>query len=325
MPPFSSFSGEGEPELQVTPEGGKKDQLPGFSVYDTGKHFLDLYNTGNGVVYWEAEVSSGWIKLSETKGVISDEKRIWVTVNGENAPKGSNVQGKVVIRWNTSTDEEWRSWENLSEKDKEAYKNGTLTYYDPGNNREVSVNLFNPVEPSIRSVKGFVENNGCISIEAEHFSRKNDKNQAWWSVLEGLGRTGNSVITIPFNIPDFKTKDEILSDSPSLEYDLWTFTTGEASLLLNCIPSYPVNKDHGLRIAFALDGENPVILDSRGDKDVISNLLVFKTKLSITGKGAHTLKIWMVDPGLAIDKIIIDTKGLKPSYLGPPESVYYKN
>ncbi|HEY0724041.1 MAG TPA: hypothetical protein VGD41_08685, partial [Pyrinomonadaceae bacterium] len=36
--------------------------------------------------------------------------------------------------------------------------------------------------------------------------------------------------------------------------------------------------------------------------------------------GAHTLKIYMVDAGVVLDKIVIDTGGLKPSYLGPPET-----
>ena len=36
--------------------------------------------------------------------------------------------------------------------------------------------------------------------------------------------------------------------------------------------------------------------------------------------GAHNLKIYMVDAGVVLDKIVIDTGGLKPSYLGPPET-----
>jgi hypothetical protein len=52
----------------------------------------------------------------------------------------------------------------------------------------------------------------------------------------------------------------------------------------------------------------------------MANLMRFRAKADLGKAGPHILKIRMVDPGLAIDKIMIDTGGLTDSYLGPPES-----
>jgi hypothetical protein len=37
------------------------------------------------------------------------------------------------------------------------------------------------------------------------------------------------------------------------------------------------------------------------------------------------LKYWAIDPGIVLQKIVIDAGGVRTSYLGPPESINNSN
>jgi len=323
MPPVSNYPANGVQEMKIATEGGDETTLPGFSVYNHDRRFIDLYNTGNGVLYWSSNATEDWIKLSAESGVISDEQRIWVTIDWDKAPKGRDQVGIITFNWFSSATNEWMSWDNMSDADKEDYKAGTITNRGPGSFFKVNLSIFNPVEPSAGSVVGFVESNGYISIEAEHYSRKTDRPYASWNIIDGLGRTGNSITVLPTNIPG-NTLNEITRKSPILEYDIYTFTEGEAKIDFNCIPSNPINAEYGLRLAVSVDDGKPIIAGIEGGRDVMSNLMKIKATLDVGKEGPHTLKVWMVDPGVIIDKIIVNTGGVVDSYLGPPESFYNK-
>ena len=89
-----------------------------------------------------------------------------------------------------------------------------------------------------------------------------------------------------------------------------------------------------MRYAVSFDNETPQVVtivpanfsaqngNTNWEESVKYNGRIVKSTHTISAVGYHTLKIWMVDPAVAVEKIVVNTGGLKPSYLGPPESVH---
>lgn len=53
-------------------------------------------------------------------------------------------------------------------------------------------------------------------------------------------------------------------------------------------------------------------------ESVLRNSVVNKSTMHIHAPGRHTLRIRTGDPGMVIQKIVIDFGGMRRSYLGPP-------
>ncbi|MHC4324550.1 MAG: glycosyl hydrolase 115 family protein, partial [Planctomycetota bacterium] len=273
--------------LNIALEGGHTNRLADFSVYTKNKRFIDLFNSGTGTIRWSADVSDEWVRLSERSGLFEKEKRIWVTIDWAKAPKGKQQEARVIIE-------------------------GT------GKTLNVRISAFNPAAPAPDKVKGFVESHGYVSIEAEHYSRKADKGAAGWEIVAGLGRTGNSMTVLPPMVSAVIGSDNVWS-SPVMEYDVYLFTTGIVTVTLYSSPTRPINGDYGLRYAVSFDEGIPIRI-SGGSANTMDNLRKMQEQFTISTAGQHVLKVWMVDPGMVLDKIVIDTGGVAESYLGPPES-----
>ena len=56
------------------------------------------------------------------------------------------------------------------------------------------------------------------------------------------------------------------------------------------------------------------------EKIVSDGVARFVSEHAVDKPGPHTLKFWALDPGLVLERLVIDGGGLQPSYLGPPES-----
>jgi hypothetical protein len=173
---------------------------------------------------------------------------------------------------------------------------------------------------------GFVETDGVVSIEAEHYTEKADRGGAGWEIIPGLSRTGDAMAVFPTTAASIGPA-QLMTEAPRLDYRVYLSTVGEITAVVNLLPTQPILTGNGLRLAVALDDQSPQLVTAGAEvsspewsQSVLNEVLTATVRLRVPTAGAHVLKIYMVDAGVVLDKIVIDCGGLKPSYLGPPET-----
>ncbi len=267
-------------------------ELPKF--YEIGKNmgYLELFNQGNAPFQFLIEVSDPWIDIDEMKGEIQDERRIPVSVDWKKMEPGNN-KGIITVR----------------SGDQKATVHLTAEKFGA---------------EKLQRIEGFVETNGYISIEAEHFSGKTQPGDVQWIIIPDLGRTGSSVTVSPVTAESREPGEDMV-----IEYPVHLTSTGEVTIHAYFAPTLNYTGGEGFEYAVAFEGEEPRVVnvhEGQNNDDwqhwVANNVIVSISSHKIKEPGNHLLKFYMVDPGLVLQKIVIDTGGLKPSYLGPQESPF---
>jgi hypothetical protein len=282
--------------------------LPPFDVFNQQRHFIDVFNRGKApITEFKAMMSEPWMVISDssfgTAGTNFDEMkhdhRIWVSVDWNHVPKGES--------------------------------SGTVKLVGSANEVVVKVNAFNPTEVTRDTLQGFVEGEGFVSIEPEHFAKNTDAGSNRWIKIQGYGRTLSGMrATQPVQAPSATPG----KDSPCLEYRMYLFSTGEVEVATITSPTLNFVPGRGLRVAVSFDDEPPQVITlvpadykaQNGNRDwekiVGDNARTVYSTHRLANPGYHTLKYWMVDPGVVLQKIVVDAGGVQPSYLGPPESFH---
>jgi hypothetical protein len=281
--------------------GAKDDAvLPQFDVFNRQRHYIDVFNKGKTPFDFTASAGDPWIVLSETKGAVEKDKRLWVSVDWSKAPP--HRAGGIVRITGVNT------------------------------NLTVKVDAFNPTEVMRDSPQGFVEGEGVVSIEPEHFTKKTGAGASRWIKIEDYGRTlsgmrAEGLADAPAATPG--------KDSPCLEYQMYLFDTGGVEVVAVTGPALNFIPGRGLRFAVSFDDEPPQVVTlvpaaysaQNGNRDwetsVKDNARHAHARFTLAKPGSHTLKIWMIDPGVVLQKLVVNLGGVKPSYLGPPESFYF--
>lgn len=169
--------------------------------------------------------------------------------------------------------------------------------------------------------KVFIENDGYVSIEAENFIRSKETYNISWKVIPGLGKTKSGVTTFPVNSYP-KPNDEVY-----LEYEFETELTGEVDVYILLSPTLNFNQNKGLRYAVSFNDGEETIVNINNEYDVkqmehwqANSINKTVTKHLIEKSGRQRLRFRVLEPGIVLQKLMIDFGGLKDSYLGAPES-----
>ena len=295
MPAVSEVQPLATPRMGVYAEGATDVIAPmslSFDNYRRQSRYIDVFNRGMGSFRYKATASAPWILLNKSDGEVSAEDRLLVSVDWDKAPAGK-AAGEIALT-----------------------QEGQSTI-------KIRVEAFHPQSPAPESAEGFVEGDGYVSMEAEHFSAATSPGNARWERIPGYGATLSGMSIFPVTAPSAMPPQA----TPTLEYRMYLFDAGSLNLQAIVGPTLNFVPGRGLRFTVAFDDQSPQIVDAlahNSDKDwaqaVSDEVRRIEVKLNVDKPGYHTLKIGMVDPGLVLEKLIVSAGPLKPSYLGPPES-----
>jgi len=285
---------------QLSPNYTEANSLPTFNRYTQQRHFIDIFSRGQEAEEWTAKTSAPWIELSDGEGSLSGgSERVWVTVNYDKAPTGSEINGHIEIT------------------------NGAQLY-------RVAVSVFNQ-QLDVPS-NAYIESNGVISMHANEYNQEKAGKAASWRPVNGLGRSGSAMNPEPMKGWYVQDLSQVPQESPVLEYEIVIVEGGPAKVLVEAVPAFPLERSQQLRCAVSIDDEDPqwITFDMGNpgagpwQDNVLESRMIGTGELDLD-PGTYRFKLWGTDPSVSVDKIMIDFEDLKPSYVGPSSTKISRN
>jgi hypothetical protein len=274
--------------------------LPEFDSYGQQERDIEIFNRGLKSFEYSVAVPVPWIgvgvlmpngELAGNHGKIVKQQRLWIRVDWKKAPSGKH---KIPI----------------------------VISGPAGSIVTVFAVIKNHGSPQKDTFKTFFETNGFVSMEASHYNRAVNKPPVRWQLISDIGRTGSGMTIFPVT-----AKKQIPGPSgPRLEFDMLVSDTGRITVQTFFSPTLNFNGKE-LQYAVSIDDETPQILNLHTDhsnknweQGVANNIIIDSSKFHVRESGMHTLKFWMVDSGIVLQKIVVSFRQVNPGYLGPPET-----
>nr|WP_315216422.1 glycosyl hydrolase 115 family protein [uncultured Duganella sp.] len=299
MPPVTEVQVPKEGDMGVAVEGGANVwpgpagdtlALPALDAFEGRPRHIEIFNRGQQPFDYKVTANTPGIVLDKPAGRVEREQRVVVDVRWADVPSGVD--------------------------------RATLTVSGPnGAKTTVAVPLRRPTGMAKASKGDFIETAGVVSMEAEHYTRAVAPEKREWLRIPDHGRTLSGMTALPVDAP----ADGV--PQMRLEYQMQLTTKGKVSVHATLAPTQKIQPGPGLRYAISFDDEAPQIVNLHADssekaweRTVSDGATIMTSQHTIESAGKHTLKFWVIDPALVLQKLVVDAGGQRDSYLGPPES-----
>jgi Glycosyl hydrolase family 115/Gylcosyl hydrolase family 115 C-terminal domain len=280
--------------LSVATEQGTQLR-PSLGTFDSvaqQTRTVKLFNRGSTPVAYTVTTSAPWIVVSRPGGSVALEDDLEVRLDWKTAP-ADRAKGTITIT--------------------------------PQGGTPMPLQLESVRLPGVtrKDAQSFVESDGYVAIEAADASSRTSDGATHWEELPGFGETRSAMTVFPV------TAASNLNSTAGLKYRIYLSDEGDFTLHAVLAPTLNFVPGRGLRFAVSIDNGPRIVVDAlehNTDKDweeaVSDGVKKVSVPLSIAGTGYHSLAIWMVDPGVVLERIELSHGPLRPSYLGPPESFH---
>lgn len=259
------------------------------------KKWFEIGNPSASAISFEITGAPAWLALSEEAGKIKEEKRIYISVNGEAAYAGKEAE--LIIR--------------LLETEQE-------------------IHIKVRAEAGCTGVEALLchtEADGAVCIPAEDYKECGvpvylpPLHEAGWYKVYGMGREGGSVV-MAYNPMLCPFSDTSLTDNPFITYEFSLFSEGEFELEITRFLT--LDSAGRIRFGIGIDNSEPFIIESETNDEwrggwhdsVMNNGEKLYTRLPYLSAGRHTMKVYMIDNYVTLDKLVIYTQKRRETYYG---------
>ncbi|MDO5157035.1 MAG: glycosyl hydrolase 115 family protein [Eubacteriales bacterium] len=187
------------------------------------------------------------------------------------------------------------------------------------------------VKPSnITATNVFVECNGVVCMEANHFTAKGTSDKGSFVELVDLARAGSAMKTFPIH-QDFEVEDALW-----LGYDFWVENEGEYRLIFELEPANPGKFGNGISLVYDLndtgtkevnelvEGYTPGV-SKQWEEEVKNHVRIIEQTVKCN-QGKNNIRFYATKNENVLERIMLFRKDVETdqSYLGPKESMLFK-